>query len=597
MEKLEKICETFKKEIFEKYKTLGWEYIENKAYIKKTVNDLSFYIQFWNIGSMLDAEIQIHSSIFCDEGGFRYKVGGFNFEIPFGQNQLDDPEIRQAVVLEVQKQIDATMIPLTEAFEKDYENTVIQLAENGFINPLIGLKNAFSDCSVIFIDKKLGRKYAEKMLKERFALMSFYQQQEFEELLALCEKKLTGNETLFSKSCHGIVNDEIEYIYRNKLKYKDDIRYKEGSVTVNIEMKENDLPYAIFIGEIAALKDLRYGIADNNYILDKYRFGQYTILYDPNRIGCGIEVSFEKNNSICMKLPFPTTGYEIELFYDLIKKVCEKEEVKSFIRNGEIISIDNVFDYIEEDKKASLDIIQDINQSIRNNEKSSVILFGALNPISLGIKEMNKINNSLAGFENLMHQLQQQDVNYAKLRFYRQHDGTIKGVYFVEEGIKSVIPLNPQYPFSDIEKIDSYYIRISDYADIPYEDFFSHTNRLDDYDNNHIIAFIDGSYFNQHLHSDLFFDLTDDQLIYQYENEEDMLKVVLFDKCTKQWKEENADLPGDIQDYASANELLVFDTIKNYNSVLIQKGISQEKRMIILRNFARTQILSLEENE
>ncbi len=68
----------------------------------------------------------------------------------------------------------------------------------------------------------------------------------------------------------------------------------------------------------------------------------------------------------------------------------------------------------------------------------------------------------------------------------------------------------------------------------------------------------------------------------------------IFDKIAKQWRDENKDLKGNIRDYASLNELLVLSNMKSYNSIMIEKGMSQSDRMIELRKLARTQIMALE---
>ncbi len=73
-----------------------------------------------------------------------------------------------------------------------------------------------------------------------------------------------------------------------------------------------------------------------------------------------------------------------------------------------------------------------------------------------------------------------------------------------------------------------------------------------------------------------------------------MLNVALFNKRSKQWREENPDLKGNMRDYASLNELLVLANMESYNAILIEKGLEQRDRMIELRNLAKTQLLSLE---
>ena len=73
-----------------------------------------------------------------------------------------------------------------------------------------------------------------------------------------------------------------------------------------------------------------------------------------------------------------------------------------------------------------------------------------------------------------------------------------------------------------------------------------------------------------------------------------MLNVTLFDKTTKEWREENKDLKGNTRDYASLNELLVLANMESFNAILIEKGLEQKERMIELRKLARNQMLSLE---
>lgn len=107
------------------------------------------------------------------------------------------------------------------------------------------------------------------------------------------------------------------------------------------------------------------------------------------------------------------------------------------------------------------------------------------------------------------------------------------------------------------------------------------------------------SKINYKIHTDaikeyLLSDLTNEQLLYKYASEADMLNVDLFNKRSKQWCDENPKLKGNMRDYASINELLILANMESYNAVLITKGVEQKERMIELRKLARTQLLSLE---
>lgn len=89
-------------------------------------------------------------------------------------------------------------------------------------------------------------------------------------------------------------------------------------------------------------------------------------------------------------------------------------------------------------------------------------------------------------------------------------------------------------------------------------------------------------------------DLTEEQLTYKYASEADILNVVLFNKTTKQWQDENPNLKGNIRDFASLNELLILANMESYNAVLITKGFVQEERMKELRKLAIFQLQSLD---
>lgn len=107
------------------------------------------------------------------------------------------------------------------------------------------------------------------------------------------------------------------------------------------------------------------------------------------------------------------------------------------------------------------------------------------------------------------------------------------------------------------------------------------------------------SKINYKIHTDaikeyLLSDLTNEQLLYKYASEADMLNVALFNKRSRQWRDENPKLKGNMRDYESINELLILANMESYNAVLITKGIEQKERMIELRKLARTQLLSLE---
>ena len=79
-----------------------------------------------------------------------------------------------------------------------------------------------------------------------------------------------------------------------------------------------------------------------------------------------------------------------------------------------------------------------------------------------------------------------------------------------------------------------------------------------------------------------------------YAEEADVLNVAMFGKTARQWREENPDLPGNIRDYASINELICLSNMENLNAVFIDQGISQSERLVKLNQIAIHQMEVLE---
>ena len=90
-------------------------------------------------------------------------------------------------------------------------------------------------------------------------------------------------------------------------------------------------------------------------------------------------------------------------------------------------------------------------------------------------------------------------------------------------------------------------------------------------------------------------ELTKEQMSFIYADEADMLNVVLFGMTAKEWHTSNKNKKGNIRDYASIRQLLVLANMESYNSILIAQGLTQEERMIKLRELSIQQLNTLNE--
>ena len=111
------------------------------------------------------------------------------------------------------------------------------------------------------------------------------------------------------------------------------------------------------------------------------------------------------------------------------------------------------------------------------------------------------------------------------------------------------------------------------------------------------------SKINYHIHTDaikqnlLPAKITQQQILYVYANEADVLNVALFGIIAKQWRDANPDLKGNIRDYATINELICLSNMENLNAVFINENMMQSERVVKLNQIAIHQMKVLQEVE
>ena len=111
------------------------------------------------------------------------------------------------------------------------------------------------------------------------------------------------------------------------------------------------------------------------------------------------------------------------------------------------------------------------------------------------------------------------------------------------------------------------------------------------------------SKINYHIHTDAIKDnlipkeITKQQANFVYADEADLLNVALFGLTAKEWRESNPDKKGNVRDYASLEQLVVFSNIESINALLIEQGIVPSERLKELNKVAITQMKSLVKNK
>ena len=263
-------------------------------------------------------------------------------------------------------------------------------------------------------------------------------------------------------------------------------------MSTNVRIKQKALfKKKLEMKDIVALTGLAYGVIDDNYRLIRNEMAENTLIYDENRLARGIDLS-QDGADIVLMLNLPTSPSEIEKFYEVTEKICKKLKAKYYIREDEKVSLNDTDKFIECDKRGSAAGLQSIQKSIAENETEKFEMFGIYNPISIGIKEITQISNSIDNLEEYLHRLQSADVYYAAPRVYRTEDKLI-GIYAIAPDVLSVVPTTPYIVLNQIKGIDEWYVMLLEGKTVKYEDFIRNINPKEYYDADHVIVLLNGS--------------------------------------------------------------------------------------------------------
>lgn len=266
-------------------------------------------------------------------------------------------------------------------------------------------------------------------------------------------------------------------------------------MSVNVRIKQKSIfKKKLNVDDIIELTNLSYGVCDENYRLIRNEKGNHTLIYDENRLARGIDLSLD-GTDIILLLSLPTSLSEIRKFYEVIEKICNELKIKNYIREEENVSLNDKEKFIKFDEQASISGLEDLQEKIGRDEYKRFELFGIYNPISIGVKEIKEIGNSLDNLENYFHKIQSLDVYYATPRVYKVNDKLI-GIYAIGANIPSVVPTKPYIVLNQIQGIEKWYVMLKESKTVKYEDFINHIKTKEYYDANHIIITLNDEEIN-----------------------------------------------------------------------------------------------------
>lgn len=247
--------------------------------------------------------------------------------------------------------------------------------------------------------------------------------------------------------------------------------------------------------------DMSYGIMDEAFRLDENQVGEHTVLFKRDKMCRGFEVTLKKG-AIDLRMPLPTSNEDIKYFYEYINKLCGIMKTNKFIREGEVCTFDLIDEFIKLDTDTSIMALKEIKKNIET-KGGCMYIFGALNPIAVGKKEIDFIGNNPNKLGELLNRLQNMDVYYAKPTLYTLADNTVMGVYSIVDENPSVLPYKATVPFDNEITVNKWIIGLvidEELAGfIPYDDFIKNVKKFDEYDTEHFIAKINSKEMNKLL--------------------------------------------------------------------------------------------------
>ena len=120
-----------------------------------------------------------------------------------------------------------------------------------------------------------------------------------------------------------------------------------------------------------------------------------------------------------------------------------------------------------------------------------IYLFGALNPITIGEKEISIVGNDTEKLGKLFHELQSIDAYYAAVKVYQKQDESLFGIYVLTENVLSIFPFKPGLFMNNKLKIDKFYVSFVFDNELKgcmlYEDFMANVDITKSYDTEHFL--------------------------------------------------------------------------------------------------------------
>ena len=176
------------------------------------------------------------------------------------------------------------------------------------------------------------------------------------------------------------------------------------------------------------------------------------IVYDDNHIGRGVQIVEANNKLVELALPFPSTSYDVEVFYNLARNIARQWSSKSIVDvdYGQDVLLPDIDSLKERDIEKNIELL-----SNENSFKFDVFqLPSAFHPIGMDSQTLQSFGTkeTYALFADYLHSRQKIGAYYCRplIASLPGLDG-VSGIYVLIEDGDIIIPVKPSAKYNSAE--------------------------------------------------------------------------------------------------------------------------------------------------
>ncbi len=206
------------------------------------------------------------------------------------------------------------------------------------------------------------------------------------------------------------------------------------------------MPLKVMLGD-----DLEYGVYEGDRLETGKLGGSEFVAYNPYCIGRGFSIIWKpgETKEIALRLPIPSTKYEIKDFYSAVERMANHWG-GSLIVDGNKTSLSDFLSGFERMLEFNDDTLKRISSDVIDGKHEELVLHSAMWPLAMGIEEARSFLENSDNFAWWLHKKQTIEAYFESPKFYYE-EGELCGKYMLTSDLPAVFPNKPAVPMGAID--------------------------------------------------------------------------------------------------------------------------------------------------